>query len=332
MENILVTGGFGFIGLNLISFLTKNKKYFIHNIDNLSLGHTYFEQFLTKNQKNLVKNYKEDINNFSLINELLQTQNITKVFHLAAESHVDRSIIGPSIFFKSNVMGTLNLVECCKNYIEKNKIDNFKFLHVSTDEVFGDLKIKDESFNESTPYNPSSPYSASKAASDFIIKSWFRTFNFPGIITNCSNNFGPCQNLEKFIPLSIKKIFTNKKMGIYGTGENIRDWLYVEDHVETLYKIMGHGKIGETYCIGGNKEISNFKLFKKIHKIIKENMQIKVLPFEQSFMFINDRLGHDFRYSINTKKISKDLDINLFTDIDKTLYSTIKFYLNLENF
>ena len=330
MENIIVTGGFGFIGLNLISFLTNKKKYVIHNIDNLSLGHSFFDNFLNANQKKLIQNYKEDINNSTLITEILEKYNITKVFHLAAESHVDRSISGPIRFYRSNVMGTLSLVECCRKYIINKKKSDFKFLHISTDEVFGDLGINDSSFNENTPYNPSSPYSSSKAASDFIIKSWFRTYNFPAIITNCSNNFGPAQNVEKFIPLSIYKLLNKNIMGIYGNGENIRDWLFVEDHVKILNTIMLNGKIGETYCIGGNKELSNIDLYKMIYNIIKNEMQLDTLPFNQSYSFVNDRLGHDYRYSVDTKKIIKDFNIKITTDISDNLLKTIKFYSNLK--
>ena len=302
MENIIITGGFGFIGLNLISFLTSKKKYIIHNIDNLSLGLSFFDIFLDADQKKLIQNYKEDINNSTLVSEILEKNNITKVFHLAAESHVDRSISGPVSFYNSNVMGTLNLVECCRKYISKKKKLDFKFLHISTDEVFGDLGVNDNSFNENTPYNPSSPYSSSKAASDFIIKSWFRTYSFPAIITNCSNNFGPAQNVEKFIPLSIYRLLNKKVMGIYGTGENIRDWLFVEDHVKLLDTIMSKGKIGETYCIGGNKELSNVDLFKTIHRIMKNEMQLDILSLDQSYLLVKDRPGHDYRYSIDTKK------------------------------
>ena len=330
MENIIVTGGFGFIGLNLISFLTNEKKYIVHNIDNLSLGHSFFDYFLNTNQKNLIQNYKEDINNSNVVSEILEKYNITKVFHLAAESHVDRSISGPISFYSSNVMGTLRLVECCRKYIIKKKKLDFKFLHVSTDEVFGDLGVHDNSFNENTPYNPSSPYSSSKAASDFIIKSWFRTYNFPGIITNCSNNFGPAQNVEKFIPLSIDRLLTKKVMGIYGTGENIRDWLFVENHVKTLNTIMLKGKIGETYCIGGNKELSNVDLFKTIHKIMKNEMELDILPLDQSYSFVKDRLGHDYRYSVDIKKITKDFNLNITTNINEDLLKTIKFYSNLK--
>ena len=328
MENIIVTGGFGFIGLNLLSFLTNKKKYFVHNIDNLSLGHTYFDNFITKEQKKLIQNHNLDINEKTKIKKILEQHDIRKVYHLAAESHVDRSISGPTQFFKSNVMGTLNLVEACKDYINTNDIFNFKFLHVSTDEVFGDLTEKQEPFNEKTPYKPSSPYSASKAASDFIIKSWFRTFGFPAIVTNCSNNFGPCQNLEKLIPMSISKLLKREKMGIYGNGQNIRDWLFVEDHVKSLYIIMNKGIIGESYCIGGNTEYSNINLFKKIHYLIENYFKHKILPLNESFVFVNDRLGHDFRYSINTEKIRKEFQIEHKTEIDIFLKKTIEFYIS----
>ena len=328
MENIIVTGGLGFIGVNLLSYLSNKKKYFIHNIDNFSLKHTYFDSYLSERQKSLIKTYQININNAEEIRNILIQNKIKKIFHLAAESHVDRSILGPKNFFDSNVMGTLNLVEECRHYINKHKINDFKFLHVSTDEVFGDLTINDDPFHENSPYNPSSPYSASKAASDFIIKSWFRTYNFPGIITNCSNNFGPCQNLEKFIPLSIHKLLNKKIMGIYGNGSNIRDWLYVLDHVKTLYKIINDGNTGEVYCIGGNNEFSNLDIFKNLHLIISKEMKLKILNLDKSFNFIEDRLGHDFRYAINSKKIETKFNIKIKTDMDSYLKKTIEFYLN----
>ena len=328
MEQIIVTGGLGFIGLNLLSYLTSKKKYFIHNIDNFSLGHTYFETFLTNDQKKLVKNYTLDINDKTQVKNILENNFIKKVYNLAAESHVDRSITGPIQFYKSNVMGTLNLVEVCRDFINKNNLKDFKFLHVSTDEVFGDLTTEDEPFNEETPYNPSSPYSASKAASDFIIKSWFRTYNFPGIITNCSNNFGPCQNVEKFVPMAITKLLKNEQMGIYGDGQNIRDWLFVEDHVEAIYLIMNQGNLGDTYCIGGNNELTNIVLFRKIYNILKNNLNRNFQSYENSFRFITDRLGHDFRYSINTSKIENKFNVKFETKLDESLLKTIKFYLN----
>ena len=327
MENIIVTGGLGFIGLNLLSYLTKKKKYFIHNIDNFSLGHTYFDEFLSSDQKKLIKNYKLDINDKIEIKNILEKYHVKKFFHLAAESHVDRSITGPVEFYRSNVMGTLNLVETCREYINQKKILNFKFLHVSTDEVYGDLTSDEESFTEETAYKPSSPYSASKAASDFIIKSWFRTYNFPGIITNCSNNFGPCQNLEKFIPMSISKLLKKERMGIYGNGLNVRDWLYVEDHVKSLYLIINQGKIGESYCIGGNSEYANIDLFKKIHFVMKSDLDLEILPFNESYNFIDDRLGHDFRYSISTKKMEDAFGVSYKTNINDDLKKTINFYM-----
>lgn len=332
MENILITGGYGFIGLNLLSRLSKTKRYFIHNIDNLSLGHTYYGNFLSKQQKKIIKNYNFNINEKDKVSSLLNKYKIRKCFHLAAESHVDRSITGPVHFFESNVMGTLNLVESCRNYIESTKINDFRFLHVSTDEVFGDLDLNVGYFNEKSPYDPSSPYSASKASSDFILSSWLRTFNFPCIITNCSNNFGSCQNLEKFIPKTISNFYFGKKMPVYGNGRNVRDWLYVDDHVETLVSLMDKGKIGENYVIGGGMEISNIDLLRKIYETMtKFNLNPK-LNFENSFEFVKDRKGHDLRYAIDRSKLDKDFPNLKWTNFDNALLKTIQFYaLELSN-
>ena len=332
MENVLVTGGLGFIGLHLLSKLSEDGNMFIHNVDYNSLDENYFEAFLNKEQKSKIKNYINDINEKEVIRHILQEYNIRKVYHLAAESHVDRSIEASKIFFESNVMGTLSLVECCRDYIEKNKIKNFRFLHVSTDEVFGDLGPDDEPFNEETPYNPSSPYSVSKASSDMIIKAWWRTYNFPAIITNCSNNFGPCQNKEKFIPTVITKILNGEKVPVYGDGMNVRDWLYVEDHVCTLVSLVNSVLTKEQLCVGGRNEYTNIDLIKKIMSILELEAKIKI-DTESSLLFVKDRKGHDRRYSVSINKLQKHLGtVSSKESFYKNLLKTVLFYKNEINF
>ena len=325
MENILVTGGLGFIGLHLLSKLSADGNIFIHNVDYNSLDENYFETFLSRDQKSRIKNYINNINEKEVIRHILQEYNIRKVYHLAAESHVDRSIEASKIFFESNVMGTLSLVECCRDYIEKNKITDFKFLHVSTDEVFGDLGPDDEPFNEETPYNPSSPYSVSKASSDMIIKAWWRTHNFPAIITNCSNNFGPCQNKEKFIPTIIIKILNGEKVPVYGDGKNIRDWLYVEDHINALISLQNSEIFQESFCIGGGNEIENLTLVQKICSLIGNILDTN-LPFNEQVNFTTDRKGHDRRYAINFSKLKNLKFPHAQKDFQLSIKKTIEFY------
>ena len=327
MEQVLVTGGLGFIGLNLISKLTSEGQYFVHNIDNFSLGHTYFDSFLSKDQKDRVKNYRADINEREVVKKILNDNTIRKVFHLAAESHVDRSITGPTAFFQSNVMGTLSLVECCREYIDTHKIDDFRFLHVSTDEVFGDLGPNDEPFNEETPYNPSSPYSASKASSDCIVKSWARTYGFPAIITNCSNNFGPCQNEEKFIPPILRSLLSGQKVPVYGRGDNVRDWLYVENHVAVLEKlIVEWPSTYAQYCVGGGVEVSNLEMVRAVWSILSKHGRIDGKRWEDDVAFVIDRPGHDYRYAINHKRLSQALGNLPSIPFNKALEHTVKFY------
>ena len=325
MENILITGGLGFIGLHLLSKLSADGNIFIHNVDYNSLDENYFETFLSRDQKSRIKNYINDINEKEVIRHILQEYNIRKVYHLAAESHVDRSIEASKIFFESNVMGTLSLVECCRDYIEKNNITNFRFLHVSTDEVFGDLGPDDDPFNEETPYNPSSPYSVSKASSDMIIKAWWRTYNFPAIITNCSNNFGPCQNKEKFIPMIITKMLNNKKVPVYGDGKNIRDWLYVEDHVNTLEALMKSEITKDAFCIGGNNEIENIVLLEKLTDALNE-LNGSSLNVKDVIEYVVDRKGHDKRYAIDTSKIENRLSNLKNSEFETSIKKTIGFY------
>ena len=327
MQHILVTGGLGFIGINLLKHLTRDEASFIHNIDNLSLGVTHFDELIPEEGKVRIKNYVEDINNQKLISSILRENEIRLVYHLAAESHVDRSISGPQAFFESNVMGTLSIVEACRDYIEQTGIDDFRFLHVSTDEVFGDLGPKEPPFSEESSYRPSSPYSASKAASDFVIKSWHRTFGFPGIVTNCSNNFGPGQHAEKLIPTIVKSLEAGRKIPIYGDGLNIRDWLPVETHVEYLEAIMVSGAPGHSYLIGGDMELTNLDLVKQIHSLFNVRRPDQAKDFEDVFEFVTDRKGHDCRYAIDNSRLKSQFPDVKAIAFETALQKTVDFYL-----
>jgi dTDP-glucose 4,6-dehydratase len=327
MQHILVTGGLGFIGVNLLKHLSQNQDLFIHNIDNLSLGTTHFDKIVPVDSRACIKTYFDDVNNQDLVSSILRDHDIRQVYHLAAESHVDRSISGPRAFYNSNVMGTLSMVEACRDHIEQTGITEFRFLHVSTDEVFGDLSQEDPPFSEGSMYHPNSPYSASKAASDFIIKSWHRTFGFPGIVTNCSNNFGPGQNAEKLIPTIVNALAEGRRIPIYGTGQNIRDWLFVDTHVAYLRAVMAGGTPGQSYLIGGNMEMTNLDLVKKIHQLFNVCRPDQAKDFEDVFEFVTDRKGHDFRYAIDTSQVRSQ-----FPDVDaipfgKALKETVDFYL-----
>jgi len=314
-EKVVITGGLGFIGSNLINILKK--KYFVINIDKV----TYASNF--KNVDSKIKNYKfykQDINNKIFINKILKKYNPTIIFNLAAETHVDRSIDGPKKFIESNILGVFNLLESIKNY--KKKI---RLIHISTDEVYGDIK-KNHKSKEEDRYNPSSPYSASKASGDLLIKSYIRTYKIPAIITNCCNNFGPNQYPEKLIPTIIYNIINGKPIPIYGKGKNIREWIYVEDHCNALIKIAEKGVIGENYNIGSGTILNNVQLAKKIilnFKKIIHNQNIK-----NKIYFIKDRPGHDLRYCINSSKIKNKLKWKCKSSFDERLNETIIWYIN----
>ncbi len=329
MRHILVTGGLGFIGVNLLKRLSKDQDIFIHNIDNFSLGATHFDELVSTGAQSRIRTYIEDINSQELISSILHENQIKQVYHLAAESHVDRSIADPRAFYEANVMGTLSIVEACRQYIEQLEVEDFRFLHVSTDEVFGDLKPDDAPFSEQSSYRPSSPYSASKAASDFIIKSWHRTFGFPAIITNCSNNFGPGQNSEKLVPTIINSLIAGKKIPIYGSGTNIRDWLFVETHVAYMEAIIAGGQLGQSYLIGGDKELTNLELVSLIHQKFVELRPNKASPLEEILEFVPDRKGHDLRYAIDTTFVKCNFPTVDNVDFEKAISDTIDFYLSV---
>ena len=317
MKKIIVTGGLGFIGSNLIELLLK-KKYFVINVDKA----TYSSNFYNTREYITNKNYKFikiDIANKNL-KKIIFKYKPACIFNLAAETHVDRSIDKPDDFIKSNIVGVYNLLECFREFSKKHKT---KLVHISTDEVYGDI-LKGRS-SETYPYKPSSPYAASKAASDHLVYSYVRTFKIPAVVTNCSNNYGPKQHPEKLIPKLIYNIANNLPLPIYGKGTNSREWIYVKDHCEALLKVYLKGKIGEFYNIGSNKNLNNLdvtkKLLDKSKKFIKIGKKVKI-------NFVNDRPGHDIRYALNSYKIKSQLKWKPKTTFDKGITQTIKWYFD----
>ncbi len=319
MKTIIITGGLGFIGSNLVNILSK-KKYFIINIDKITYASNLNN--ISENIKNY-KFYKQDINNQNFIKKILEKYNPSLIFNVAAETHVDRSIDSPKQFIDSNVYGVFNLLETIKKY--KKKI---KFIHVSTDEVYGDIKKNKKSI-ESDSYNPSSPYAATKASGDLLIKSYVRTYKIPAIITNCCNNYGPNQYPEKLIPTIIYKIINQEPIPIYGNGKNIREWIYVEDHCNALIEISEKGVLGENYNIGSGIELNNIEITKKIISSFKE-IDIN-LANKAKFIFVKDRPGHDLRYSLNSSKIKNNLKWDCKYKFDEGIKKTIFWYMNKFN-
>ncbi len=326
MKKIVVTGGQGFIGSNLIELLLK-KKYFVINIDKSSYSANPYNVRNFKNNKNYIF-FKADINNRKKISKILNRYKPLGLFNLAAETHVDRSIDNPHAFLKTNIFGVFNLLEAV-NLFNKNSKKKIKFVHVSTDEVYGDIK-KNSQVNESYNYNPSSPYSASKAGADQLIKSYYRTYGSNVIIVNSCNNYGPNQLPEKFIPKVIFNIIQNKSIPLYGKGTNIREWIYVQDNCEALLKIFNRGKIGNNYNVGSGIRIKNLEIIKQILNIAKKNKLInknKILV-----RFVKDRPGHDKRYAINSNKIKSELKWKCKTSLIQGLEKTFNWYLNNKNY
>ena len=325
MKNILITGGAGFIGSHLVKyFVKKYKNYNIINIDKLTYASNikFLNEIENENNYNF---YELDICNLDSMLKLFAEKKITHVIHLAAESHVDKSIESSIEFGKSNVLGTLNLLEAAKNNWKSN--NEKLFYHISTDEVFGTLGEKGK-FNEESKYDPHSPYSASKAASDHFVRAFHDTYKLPIIISNCSNNYGPNQNKEKLIPTIIYNLITNTDIPIYGDGKNIRDWLFVEDHVDAIDLLFHKGKVGETYCIGGENEHSNIELTKKIISIYSSITGLDNIKLNKLIKYVTDRLGHDKRYAIDITKIKNEFNWFPKTNLEKGLSETIKYYLN----
>ena len=322
-KKVLVTGGAGFIGSSFIQQLSNlDNNIEIVNIDNIS----YAASSNTLKLLEKLPNYSHlniDITDTAKLNEAVKAFHPEILINFAAESHVDKSIKSAFPFINTNIIGTFNLLESIKSLPDMKK---FLFHHVSTDEVYGDLEKSDLPFTESTQYKPSSPYSASKAASDMLVLAWGRTYKIPYLITNCSNNFGPRQFPEKFIPKIIFNSLNGIEVPIYGDGMNIRDWIYVEDHINALMIIIKKGKIGENYNIGSNYKINNINLVKKICKIF--NNLYPNFKYENLIKFVKDRPGHDFRYSLNSSKIKRELNYKTKFNFDQSLKKTIKWYIN----
>tara|TARA_B100000989_G_scaffold298941_1_gene291232 strand:+ start:4760 stop:5767 length:1008 start_codon:yes stop_codon:yes gene_type:complete len=329
---ILVTGGAGFIGSALIKILINDYGHDVINIDKLTYA-ANLKSLESLESSNKYKFYKCDICDFDMLKEIFTREQPDKIMHLAAESHVDRSISTSMDFIQTNIFGSYQLLEVSRNYfneLSSHKKNIFTFHHISTDEVYGDLKLGEPSFTESTSYKPSSPYSASKASSDHLVRAWYRTYGLPIVITNCSNNYGPFQNDEKLIPTIIRKLTSGDKVPIYGKGNQIRDWLYVNDHAHALHEVSMEGKIGETYNIGGNSERTNIEVVKEIWQVLRGNNSdfLKINDkFENCIEFITDRPGHDFRYAIDSSKIFKNLGWNPNETFESGIKITVDWYI-----
>ncbi len=329
-KKILITGGLGFIGSALIFRLLKNTHSKIFNIDKLiqesnllSVNNQFFNY-----GKSRYKFFNYDLKDDEYLKKIFKESDPDIVFHLAAESHVDKSIDSPRNFLESNIVGTFNILETSLDFFNNLPIyrkSNFKFLHISTDEVFGSLG-ESGLFNEDSNYNPMSPYSATKAASDHLVDSWFHTFGLPSLVSNCSNNYGPRQFPDKFIPKIIINAINSKPIPIYGNGLNIRDWLFVEDHINALLLMAIKGKPGSHYCIGGSEEKSNINVCNKICNLL-DDLKPKESCYSSLIKFVDDRPGHDFRYGIDSSLIRKELGWKTLFKFDQTIKETIIWYL-----
>jgi dTDP-glucose 4,6-dehydratase len=329
MRRLLVTGGAGFIGANFVRYWCE-----VHPGDRLvvldALTYAGNKQNLQSLEKNPSFSFVlGNIGDRALVDKLLISENIDTIIHLAAESHVDRSILKPATFIQTNLVGTFTLLEAFRQYLETAKIVNKAlFLHISTDEVYGSLSLSEPAFTETTPYAPNSPYSASKAGSDHLVRAYFHTYGLPAIVTNCSNNYGAFQYPEKLIPLICLNILQGKNLPIYGDGQNVRDWLYVGDNCTAIEAVIERGKPGETYNIGGNNEIKNIDLVNKLCTLMDELAEIPINPSNQLITYVKDRPGHDFRYAINASKIKIQLGWTPTTTMEDGLRRTVQWYLN----
>jgi len=327
MKTYLITGGCGFIGSNFVRFILERKpEATIINLDKLTYaGNIHNLDGISNSRYHFVHG---DICDSELVAKLFNDHQFDGVVHFAAESHVDRSIDGPAEFVQTNIVGTLNLLEQSREYLNKEKKSNFRFLHVSTDEVYGTLGDQGKFF-ESTPYDPSSPYSASKAGSDHLARAWHRTYGLPVLVTNCSNNYGAYQFPEKLIPLMIINCLHRKPLPVYGKGENVRDWLFVTDHCEAIHTVLTSGQVGETYNIGGNNEIKNIDVVLTICSLLDEMSQREDgSKYSKLIAYVQDRPGHDFRYAIDATKINQELGWSPKESFETGIQKTINWYLN----
>lgn len=328
---LLVTGSAGFIGSNFVLDWCAHSNESIIGLDKLTYA---------GNPENLVslagsQQYQliiGDIGDRTLIAHLMQQYQPRAIIHFAAESHVDRSIYQPAEFIQTNIVGTFNLIDETLNYwrqLSNTEQENFRFLHVSTDEIYGSLELNEPCFSETRPYQPNSPYSASKAASNHLVRAYYHTYNLPTLITNCSNNYGPYQFPEKLIPLIVHRALQNKSLPVYGDGKNIRDWLYVSDHCSALSKVLKHGKIGETYNIGGNTEMTNIAVVHTLCDILDQiQPRIDGRSYREQITFVTDRPGHDQRYAMDTRKIQDELGWQPNETFATALVKTVRWYLD----
>ena len=328
---VLVTGGAGFIGSAVVRHIIKNTQDEVLNIDKLTYAGN-LESLAEVDQDPKYQFAQIDICDAEALTKAFLTFQPNLIMHLAAESHVDRSIDGPAEFITTNIVGTYTLLEVARKYwtqLNEQEKQQFRFHHISTDEVYGDLDGTDDLFTETTSYAPSSPYSASKASSDHLVRAWHRTYNFPVIVTNCSNNYGPYHFPEKLIPLVILNALDGKPLPVYGKGNQIRDWLYVEDHARALYKVVTEGEIGETYNIGGHNEKQNIEVVKTICKILDElKPQANHEAYDKLITFVKDRPGHDLRYAIDASKIANELGWKPKETFETGIRKTVEWYLN----
>ena len=333
MAKFLITGGAGFIGSAVVRHIIENTQDSAVNVDKLTYaGNLESLESVENNPRYAFE--QVDICDAKTLARVFEQHKPDAVMHLAAESHVDRSIDGPAAFIETNIVGTYTLLEASRAYwnsLDDEKKAAFRFHHISTDEVYGDLEGTDDLFTETTPYAPSSPYSASKASSDHLVRAWLRTYGLPTIVTNCSNNYGPFHFPEKLIPLMILNALDGKPLPVYGNGQQIRDWLFVEDHARALYKVVTEGEIGETYNIGGHNEKANIDVVRTICDLLEElapNKPAGVAKYEDLITYAKDRPGHDVRYAIDAAKIGRELGWKPQETFESGIRKTVEWYLN----
>ncbi|RTE86104.1 MULTISPECIES: dTDP-glucose 4,6-dehydratase [Gammaproteobacteria] len=333
METILVTGGAGFIGSAVVRYLISETTAHVVNVDKLTYaGNLQSLKSVAESDKYHFE--QVDICDAASVSAVFEKYQPTKVMHLAAESHVDRSIDGPKDFIDTNIIGTYQMLEASRKYyaqLSSTQQASFRFHHISTDEVFGDLPLEEPAFNEDAAYEPSSPYSASKASSDHLVRAWQRTFGLPTVVTNCTNNYGPYHFPEKLIPLMILNALRGKPLPVYGDGAQIRDWLFVEDHAEALYRVLAEGKPGRTYNIGGNNQVKNIEVVHAICdalELLRPEKPEGVEKYSDLITFVDDRPGHDVRYGLDTTRIKQELGWVPSTKFEEGIHKTVSWYLD----